>query len=242
MKEKPVRSVLALLLSIALGLAGCGPSPPPALPSPTAAATPAANEPQPSESPLPSGLRALPGLEKKAPKLTQTVRVTMTTSAGVVQLEVYPQAAPKAAKRFLTLARSGFYNQIPVSRVIEDVAAQFGVNWRKPHKKWQAKTFDDDPSRFSLERGTLVFAKTGPDTSSTQVIINLRDNSRLAAPKLNYTAFAKVIQGMAVVDRFAVVGDPNGGLDQGRLWNDGASYLWTLGDKPTMIESMVVEE
>ena len=46
---------------------------------------------------------------------------------------------------------------------------------------------------------------------------------------------------MDVVDRFVQVGDPSGGLDQGRLWADGGAYLESLPVKPTMIERAVVE-
>ncbi len=46
---------------------------------------------------------------------------------------------------------------------------------------------------------------------------------------------------MDVVDRFAKVGDPSGGLDQGRLWADGGTYLASLPVKPTMIETATVE-
>ena len=31
--------------------------------------------------------------------------------------------------------------------------AQFGVNWREPHKAWKEKKFADDPTYFALERG-----------------------------------------------------------------------------------------
>ncbi len=45
---------------------------------------------------------------------------------------------------------------------------------------------------------------------------------------------------MDVVDAFVQVGDPSGGLDQARLWNDGAAYLDSLEVRPTMIERAVV--
>ena len=98
----------------------------------------------------------------------------------------------------------------------------------------------DDPTLFSLERGTLAFAKAGADTNSTQVFINYKENNQLAAPQFNFTVFGKVVSGMDVVDRFAQVGDPSGGLDQGRLWADGGAYLESLPVKPTMIQTASV--
>ena len=45
---------------------------------------------------------------------------------------------------------------------------------------------------------------------------------------------------MDIVDSFVQVGDPSGGLDQDRLWNDGGAYLESLPVKPTMIETATV--
>jgi cyclophilin family peptidyl-prolyl cis-trans isomerase len=64
-------------------------------------------------------------------------------------IEIYPEAAPNAAQRFLELVNNGFYNNTPVSRVVEGFVAQFGVNWREGFSDWQNRNFDDDPSLFS---------------------------------------------------------------------------------------------
>ena len=74
------------------------------------------------------------------------------------------------------------------------------------------------------------------------MFINYRENNRLAEPQFNFTAFGKVVEGMDVVDKFVQVGDPSGGLDQGRLWADGGAYLESLPVKPTMIEKATVTE
>jgi peptidyl-prolyl cis-trans isomerase A (cyclophilin A) len=186
-------------------------------------------------------LSPLPNVTGAIPSLSQKTTVRMHTTAGDVVIEVYPKAAPHAAERFVELVRSGFYDDTPISRVVPNFVAQFGVNWRAPHKDWQNRNFDDDPSLFSLERGTLAFAKAGPNTNSTQVFINYKENNQLADPRYNFTVFGKVVSGMDVVDRFAQVGDPSGGLDQSRLWSDGDVYLASLPVKPTMIDTAVVE-
>jgi cyclophilin family peptidyl-prolyl cis-trans isomerase len=185
-------------------------------------------------------LAPLPGKEGSVPALTEVTTVRLDTDAGEVVIEVYPQAAPNAAKRFVELVSSGFYDATPVSRVVPGFVAQFGINWRDPHKAWDDRPFNDDPSLFALEPGTLAFAKAGPNTNATQVFINYRENNRLAEPQLNFSAFGKVVEGMDVVERFVQVGDPSGGLDQGRLWADGGNYLESLPVKPTMIETATV--
>ena len=189
-------------------------------------------------------LTPLPGKESTAPALTEVTKVRFATTAGDLVIEVYPQAGPNAAKRFLELVTTGFFDDTPVSRVVPGFVAQFGVNWRDPHKAYENRQFVDDPSWFALERGTLAFAKAGqPNTASTQLFINYGDNTRLAAPQpnLSFWAFGKVVEGMDVVDKFVQVGDPSGGLDQGRLWADGGNYLASLPVKPTMITKATVE-
>jgi cyclophilin family peptidyl-prolyl cis-trans isomerase len=183
-----------------------------------------------------SDLKPLPGHEGDAPPLTKKTTVRMQTTAGELVIDVFPDAAPHAAERFLELVSSGFYDDTPISRVVPGFVAQFGVNWRDPHKAWKDKNFDDDPSYYALERGTLAFAKAGTNSNSTQVFINYAQNNRLAEPRYNFTAFGEVVSGMDVVDKFARVGDPSLGLDQDRLWQDGGAYLESLADKPTMIQ------
>jgi cyclophilin family peptidyl-prolyl cis-trans isomerase len=231
-----------VVLSMAGGLAACQQDRPP-----TAGSTdPAAAAPQAQSAGLPSArvapLAPLPSVTTPIPALTEKTTIRMATTAGDVVIEVYPQAAPNAAQRFVELVRSGFYDGTPISRVVPGFVAQFGVNWREPHRQWEHRTFDDDPSLFALERGTLAFAKGGLNSNSTQVFINYDDNSRLADPRYNFTVFGKVVAGMDVVDDFVQVGDPSDGLDQARLWADGGTYIDLLPIKPTMIESAVVEE
>ena len=189
-------------------------------------------------------LTPLPGKEGAVPALTEVTTVRLATTAGDVVIEVYPQAAPNAAKRFLELVTSGFFDDTPISRVVPGFVAQFGINWREPHKAWEKREFIDDPGLFSLERGTLAFAKAGrPDTASTQVFINYRENNRLAdpSPQLELLDVRQGRQGMDIVDKFVQVGDASGGLDQGRLWADGGAYLESLPVKPTMIEKATVQ-
>jgi len=204
-------------------------------PGASGAGSDAAAATQEPDAPIEHTLTPLPGKESQVPVLTRKATVVLETTAGNVTIEVYPEAAPNAVERFLQLVESGFYDDTPISRVVPGFVAQFGINWRAPHSGWQSRTFNDDPTLFALERGTLAFAKAGPNTNSTQVFINYVQNNHLADPQFNFTVFGKVVDGMDVVDSFAVVGDPGMGLDQGRLWNDGDAYLASLDEQPTMI-------
>ena len=78
-------------------------------------AAPAASAPAPNRAaaaPQQQKLTPLPG--KTAPALTQVTKVRLATTAGDVVIEVYPQAAPNAAKRFVELATSGFFDDTPM--------------------------------------------------------------------------------------------------------------------------------
>ncbi len=237
------RWLFGVVLLTCSGLAACQPDRPQAA-SATDPAAPQGRAAQLGGTPevRVAPLAPLPNATAPIPALTAKTTVRMTTTAGEVDIEVYPQAAPNAAQRFVELVRSGFYDGTPISRVVPGFVAQFGINWRAPHRQWEHRTFDDDPTLFALERGTLAFAKAGINSNSTQVFINYAQNNQLADPRYNFTVFGKVVSGMDVVDRFARVGDPSGGLDQERLWNDGGAYLESLPAKPTMIESAVVVE
>lgn len=199
-------------LSLALGLTACG-------------------------GPIVHDLVPLPGMEDSVPEITQVTNVVFETTAGEVRIAVYPEAAPNAAQRFTELVESGYYDNTPIFRIVPDFVAQFGINWRDPHKDWQNRNFDDDPTLFALEPGTLAFAKAGPNTNSTQVFFNYRNNNFLASPEQNFTTFGQVVEGMDVVTSFAEVGE----LSQPRLWSNGDAYLDSLPAKPTMIERARVE-
>ncbi len=231
---------LLAIVALAIGLVACGQS---GEEAPTASSSAPAAPAAAPRAAQDAKLTPLPGKEGAVPALTDVTTVRLATTAGDVIVEVYSQAAPNAAKRFLELVTSGFYDDTPISRVVPGFVAQFGVNWREPHKSWENRGFMDDPSLFQLERGTLAFAKAGrPGTASTQVFINYRENNRLAdpSPQLSFWTFGKVVSGMDVVDNFAQAGDPSGGLDQGRLWADGGAYLESLAEKPTMIVTATV--
>lgn len=189
----------------------------------------------------------IPYQPNAAPKITKYTVVRFETTKGNIDMEIYPEAAPNAAKRFIELVKAGFYNDIPVFRVVkhpEPFVAQFGINWRPGMIEWKDKNFNDDPTLFKLERGTLAFAKSGPNTNSTQVFINYTNTDFLRGQ--NFTTFGTVINdGMKVADQFESVGNPSMGLDQGALWMNGAAYLKSLpkDQQPTMIvKAYVVEE
>ena len=185
-----------------------------------------------------SKYRHLKPFYDNAPALTEVVKVRFKTSVGNIEMEIYPQAAPNAAKRFVELVKAGYYDNTPIFRVVKNprpFVAQFGINWRDGQRQWNEKRFNDDPSLFHLEAGTLAFAKAGPNTNSTQVFINYANNDFLRGQ--TFSTFGIITKGLEIANNFKQVGDPNMGLNQGMLSTNGDAYLKQLpaNQQPTMI-------
>jgi peptidyl-prolyl cis-trans isomerase A (cyclophilin A) len=105
---------------------------------------------------------------------------------------------------------------------------QFGVNGDpKVNKKWSEIPIKDDPPKMSNKAGTVTFATSGPNSRSTQVFINIGDNSRL--DDQGFTPFGEVTQGLENVQNFYMGygdGPPSGnGPDQAAIADIGNAYL-----------------
>ena len=154
-------------------------------------------------------------------------QVLLKTTKGDVLLEVHPEWSPLGAERFKELVELGFYDNCAFFRVIDGFMAQVGINGDPAlHAKWRDNNIPDDPVVESNKRGYVSFANAGPDTRSTQFFINFGDNSNL---DYGFSPFAKVIQGMDVIDSLYKgygEGAPSGsGPSQGRIVGEGNAYL-----------------
>jgi len=109
--------------------------------------------------------------------------------------------APRGADRFHELVRMRYFDQGRFFRVVPGFIAQFGVHRDfNVHGTWRELFIVDDPPKEKNLRGTLAFAMSGPNTRATEIFINLADNPALDAQ--GFVPFAKVVEGMDVVDRF----------------------------------------
>ena len=141
-------------------------------------------------------------------------------SYGDVEIELYPDKAPKHVERFIKLADSGKYDGGVFHRVIEGFMAQTGDvkfgNTNSPEFNLSlAGTGGSDLPNLKAEftdiahtRGTLSAARSAnPDSANSQFFICFD-----SAPHLDrqYSAFGKVINGMEFVDKIKK-GDPNSG-------------------------------
>ncbi len=146
---------------------------------------------------LTSVLVAQEETEKKVP---DQYKVKFETSCGDFVVEVHREWAPKGADRFHELVTAGFYDECRFFRVVPGFMVQWGMNGDPSvYAKWKDKEFADDAVKKSNTRGMMSFASRGPDTRTTQLFINFKDNSRLDG--LGFAPFAEVVEGMEVVDK-----------------------------------------
>ncbi len=161
-------------------------------------------------------------LKAKAPEV---YKAKFVTTKGEFVVEVHRDWAPNGADRFYNLVKSGFYNDASFFRVIPKFVVQFGMN-AKPTVEavWQRANIRDDAVKESNKKGYVVFATAGPNTRTTQVFINLADNTSLDAQ--GFSPFGTVVEGMDVVEKFySGYGDPPRGPDQGMVASQGKAYL-----------------
>ena len=160
-----------------------------------------------------------------------TYRVKFDTTRGAFVVEVTKAWAPEGAERFYRLVEKQFYDGQRFFRVVRNFVVQFGINGDPAvEARWRNLTMRDDPVTQSNKRGTITFAKAGPDTRTTQVFINLKDNERLDAA--GFAPFGQVVEGMqlAVDHLWDSYGDgpPRGsGPDQNLVETMGNLYLDT---------------
>jgi peptidyl-prolyl cis-trans isomerase A (cyclophilin A)/peptidyl-prolyl cis-trans isomerase B (cyclophilin B) len=141
-------------------------------------------------------------------------QVELDTTAGVIKLELYPDAAPKTVANFLEYVKSGYYAGTQFHRVIDGFMIQGGGFTTDSVKKPTRPPIPIE-SESSLKAGlknvpgTIAMARTGdPNSATAQFFINVADNARLnftsATPQgYGYTVFGKVIEGMDVVNKIA---------------------------------------
>ncbi len=140
----------------------------------------------------------VPETDLKAP---ERFGVRLDTSKGVIRLDIHRDWAPHGADRFYRLARAGYFDQAKFFRVIRGKWAQFGINGDPNISKiWRERTIPDDPPRESNVRGTIAFAFAVPNGRTTQLFINLRDNSATHDPE-PFVPIGRVVEGMRLPTR-----------------------------------------
>jgi cyclophilin family peptidyl-prolyl cis-trans isomerase len=128
-------------------------------------------------------------------------KATLHTSEGPVEIELFPNEAPKTVENFVKLARDGFYDGLKFHRVIPDFMVQGGCP-QGTGTGGPGYQFEDEFNEHKIVKGTLAMANSGPNTNGSQFFIVTAD----ATPWLDgkHTAFGQVRSGQDVVDRISL--------------------------------------
>ena len=156
--------------------------------------------------------------------------VKFATTKGDFIIEVVRSWAPRGANRFYELARENFYDGSRFFRVRPGFIVQFGISKNpKMSELWRQLKLPDDPVTQHNQRGYLSFAMAGAGSRTTQVFINLANNSQRLDGS-GFAPFGRVVEGMEVVDKlYASYGEVQslggGGPDPQKIEAMGEEYL-----------------
>ena len=126
------------------------------------------------------------------------------TSKGDFTVTVNRTWAPIGADRFYELVQEKFFDEQKFFRVVRGFVVQWGIHKEpKTNRLWSSREIVDDPAKEKNVRGTLTFAMRGPNTRSTQLFFNLRDNTSLDGQ--GFAPIGKVTEGLEVLDQLTFV-------------------------------------
>jgi peptidyl-prolyl cis-trans isomerase B (cyclophilin B) len=128
------------------------------------------------------------------------MNATLHTNHGAIELELFPDDAPKTVDNFMKLARDGFYEGVIFHRIIPDFMIQ-GGDPTGTGSGGPGYSFEDEINDHKVERGALAMANAGPNTNGSQFFIVTTES----APWLDgkHTVFGRVTNGMEVADRIS---------------------------------------
>ena len=125
-------------------------------------------------------------------------QATLHTSEGSIEIELFPDEAPKTVANFTKLAGEGFYDGLTFHRVIPDFMIQGGCP-QGTGTGGPGYMFEDEFNDHKVVKGALAMANSGPNTNGSQFFIVTAQ----ATPWLDgkHTVFGQVTAGQDVVDR-----------------------------------------
>ena len=131
----------------------------------------------------------------------EMTHATLHSSEGPIELELYPDDAPKTVDNFRQLAGTGFYDGLVFHRVIPDFMIQGGCP-RGDGTGGPGYQFEDELNSRPVARGAVAMANAGPNTNGSQFFIVTADE----CPWLDgrHTVFGRVVAGQEVVDRISL--------------------------------------
>ncbi|MBI5727285.1 MAG: peptidylprolyl isomerase [Ignavibacteriales bacterium] len=163
------------------------------------------------------------------PAAPDSFKVVFTTSKGSFTAVAYRSWSPKGVDRFHHLVATGFYDSVVIFRVVKGFVAQFGLsNSEQLNNYYKGLPISDEPVKASNKKGTISFARSTKDSRTSQLFININDNTFLDnmdyGGTLGFPPIAKITEGYHVVESlFAGYGE-NPSARQDSIAIKGMSY------------------
>ena len=147
--------------------------------------------------------------------------ITLHTNFGDIAVELDFEKAPVSAANFKQYAEDGFYDGTIFHRVINNFMIQGGgFTEDMVQKEGRASIKNEADNGLKNDSGTLAMARTSdPHSASSQFFINVKDNDFLNHSSKDsqgwgYCVFAKVTDGMDVVEKIKSVKTGSQGMHQ----------------------------
>ena len=135
--------------------------------------------------------------------------IRLTTSLGIIDIELNPAKAPVTSANFEQYVKEGFYNGTIFHRVIKGFMIQGGgFDAKMNQKKTRAPIKNEAGNGLGNDPYTIAMARTNdPDSATAQFFINVANNTFLnrAPGNPGYAVFGRVVRGTDVVDKIALV-------------------------------------
>jgi len=135
--------------------------------------------------------------------------ILFATSLGDFTIELLEKEAPESVANFNRYVDDKFFDGTIFHRVIPGFVIQGGgFTEDMTQKKTKPPVKNEADNGLKNKRGTLSMARTNDINSATsQFFVNLKDNNSLDHSRANfgYAVFARVTEGMDVVDKIAAV-------------------------------------
>lgn len=140
------------------------------------------------------------------------MKATITTSLGVIVLELDTDSAPQTCANFKQYADDGHYQNTVFHRVIPNFMIQGGGFTADMNQKQTRESIRNEAANgLKNDTGTIAMARTpDPHSASSQFFINLTDNDFLnfrdeSQAGFGYCVFGKTTEGMDTVNAIAAV-------------------------------------
>ncbi len=154
-------------------------------------------------------------VQEKKPKKTAPAKETtviMSTSLGVIHIELDSKSAPITVENFLKYVDAKHYDGTIFHRIIEGFMVQ-GGGFKETDSSLKKQPTNppiknESEKTPSNKRGTIAMARTSaPNSATAQFFINVVDNPFLDYPKNGggYATFGKVVKGIEIVAKMRAV-------------------------------------